>query len=75
MRDMTRRYSHDLITFDNILKIATSKRDYYATACLLDYNYFRNYFKMITIDLRKLQALDADQKGIQESNKKLNAFQ
>ena len=66
---------NDLITYDNILKIATSKGHDYATACLLDYNYCRNYFKMIAIDLRKLQAFDADQKAIQQSNKKLNAFQ
>ena len=30
------------------------------TSCLMDYNCFKNYYKMIEIDLRKQQALDAD---------------
>ena len=35
---------------------------------LLDYNCFKNYFKMIVIDLSKQQALDADPKTIQQIN-------
>ena len=31
-------------------------------------NYFKNYYKMIEIDLRKQQALYADPKAIQEIN-------
>ena len=37
-------------------------KDDNATDCLLDYNYFSNYYKMIAIDLIKQQALDADPK-------------
>ena len=55
-------------TYDNIRKIATSQRDDYATGCLLDYNYFDNYYKMIAIDLSKQQALNADRKAIQQIN-------
>ena len=43
-------------------------RDDYTTGCLLDYNYFKNYYKMIVIDLGKTQALDADPKAIQLIN-------
>ena len=32
------------------------------------YNYFKNYYKMIAIDLSKRQALDADPKAIQQIN-------
>ena len=32
----------------------------YTTGCLLDYNYFDNYYKIIAIDLTKQQELDAD---------------
>ena len=46
-------------TFDNIQKIATGQGDDYTTGCLLDYNYFNNYYKMIAIDLSKQQALDS----------------
>ena len=41
------------VTYENIRKIATGKDDDYTTGCLLDYIYFRNYYKMIAADLRK----------------------
>ena len=47
-------------------KIATGQGDDYTTGCLLDYNYFKNYYKMIATDLSKQQALDADPKAIQQ---------
>ena len=40
----------------------------YTTGCLLDYDYFKSYYKMIVIDLSKQQALDADPKAIQIAN-------
>ena len=61
----TQPIRNNLITYDNIRKIATGQRDYTAR-CLLDYNYFKNYHKMIAIDLSKQQALDADPKAIQQ---------
>ena len=42
--------------------------DGYKTGCLLEYTYFKNYYKMIAIDLSKQQALDADPKAIQQIN-------
>ena len=59
---------NNLITYDKIRKIATGQGDDYTTGCLLDYNYFSNYYKMIAIDLSKQQALDADPKEIQQIN-------
>ena len=44
---------NDLITYDNIRKNTTSQGDDYTNGCLLDYNYFMNYYKMIAIDLSK----------------------
>ena len=49
--------------YENIRKIATGQGDDYATGCLSDYIYFKNYYKMIVVDLSKLQAL-----AIQEIN-------
>ena len=46
-------------------KISTGQGDDYTTGCLLDYN-FKNYYKMIAIDLSKQQALDTDPKAIQQ---------
>ena len=54
--------------YNNIRKIATGKGDDYSTGCLLDYNYFNNFYKMISIDLSKQQGLDADPKAIQQLN-------
>ena len=59
---------NDKITFENIRKIATGQGDDYTTGCLLDHIYFKNYYKMIAIDLSKQQALDADPKAIQQIN-------
>ena len=52
------------VTYENIRKIATVQRDDYTTGCLLDYIYFKNYYKMIAVDLGKQEALDADPKTI-----------
>ena len=35
---------NDLRTFDNIPKIAIGRGDDYTTICLLDYNYFKDYY-------------------------------
>ena len=56
------------ITYDNIQKIATNQGDDYTTGCILDYNYFNNYYKMIATDLSKQQTLDADSKAIEPIN-------
>ena len=53
---------NNLITYDNIQKIATGQGDDYTTGSPLDYDYFNNYYKAIAIDLSKQQALDADPK-------------
>ena len=57
---------NDTKTYDNIHKITTGQEDDYATGCLLDYNYFKNYYKMIAKDLSKQPALDADLEVIQQ---------
>ena len=59
---------NNLITHDNIQKTTTGQGDDYTTGCLLDYNYLKKYFKMITTDLSKQQALDADPKAMQHIN-------
>ena len=56
------------ITCENIIKIAIGQGDDYTTVCLLVYFYFKNYYKLIAVDLSKQQALDADPKAIQQIN-------
>ena len=63
---------NDKVTYENIRKIATGQGDDYTTDCLLDYTYFKQYYKMVAIDLSKQQALDADPKVIQQINFRAN---
>ena len=53
------------VTYENIRKIAIGQRDDSTTGCLVGYSYFKNYYKMIVVDLSKQQALDADPKVLQ----------
>ena len=55
---------NDWRVYDNIWKITTGQGDNYTIGCLLDYHNFKNYYKMIAIDLSKQQALDPDPKAI-----------
>ena len=56
------------VTYENIRKTATGQGDDYTNGCLLDYICFKNYYKMIAVDLSKQQALDVDLKEIQRIN-------
>ena len=55
-------------TDENIRKIPTGKGDDYTTGCLLDYPYFKESYKIITTDVSKQEALDADPRKIQQIN-------
>ena len=57
---------NDKVTYENIRKITIGQRDDYTTGCLLDYTYFKKYYKMIAVDLSKQQVLDAHPKAIQQ---------
>ena len=56
------------LTYENIRKIATGKGDDYATGCLLDYPYIKDSYKMISVDLSKQRASDADHRRNQPIN-------
>ena len=40
-------------TYENVRKNTTYEGDHYAAGCLVDCVYFKNYYNMIAIDLRK----------------------
>ena len=44
---------NNLTTYDSIRKTATDQVDDYTTSSLLDYNYFKNFYKMIAINLNR----------------------
>ena len=60
------KIENNKVTYENIRKISIVQGDDYTTGCLLDYTYFKKYYKMIAIDLSKYQALDADPRAIQQ---------
>ena len=37
--------------YDEIRKIATGKGDDYTTGCLIDYQYFKDHYQLIVVDL------------------------
>ena len=55
-------------TYKNIRKISTGHVDNYTTSCLLGYSYFKENYKMITIDLSRQNEIDADPRAIQQIN-------
>ena len=59
---------NDKVTYENIRNVSTGQGDDYATSCLLDYVYFKNYYKMIAVNLSKQEVLDTDPKVIQQIN-------
>ena len=52
--------------YDEIKKTATGKGDDYTTGCLLDYQYFKDHYQLIAVDLSKQKELDAGPSGIQQ---------
>ena len=52
--------------YDGIRKIATGKEDDYAIGCSLDYQYFKDHYQLIAVDLSKQKELDADSRAIQQ---------
>ena len=47
-------------------KTATGRGDDYTTGCLLDYQYFKDHYQLIAVDLSKQKELDADSRAIQQ---------
>ena len=44
------------------------------SGCLLDYIYFKNYYKMIAVDFSKQQVLRANRKAIQQISFTANLY-
>ena len=43
------------------------KGEDYTTGSLLDYNYFKEHYKLVAVDLSKQKELDADPRAIQQT--------
>ena len=61
VKTMSRRY-------DDLRKLTTGSGDDYTTGCLLDYEYFKENYKIIGVDLSRQQVFDSDPRAIQQIN-------
>ena len=52
--------------YDEIRKTATGQGVDYTTGCLLDCQYFKDHYQLITVDHSKQKKLDADSRAIQQ---------
>ena len=58
---------NDLIKqYDEVTKVSTGQGDDYTTGCLLEYAYFKEYYRLIAVNLSKQKALDVDLRAIQQ---------
>ena len=53
--------------YDEIKKGATGRGDDYTTGCLLDYQYFKDHYQLIAVDLSKQKEINADPRAIQQT--------
>ena len=52
--------------YGEIRKVSTGYDDDYTTGCLLDYAYFKDHYRLISVDLSKQKTLDGDPTAIQQ---------
>ena len=69
----------DIKRYEEIKKLLTEQGEDYPTGCLLRYEYIKNHYRLIAVDLNRLKELDADLKAIQPIEffwqlKKINAY-
>ena len=50
----------DIKRYEEIWKLRTRQGEYYPTGCLLDYDYVKNHYRLIAVDLSRQKELDAD---------------
>ena len=56
----------DIGKYRELKKVMIEKGEDYTTGSLLDYNYFKEHYKLVAVDLSKQKELDADPRAIQQ---------
>ena len=56
----------DIKWYEGIRKLTAGQGEAYTTGCLSDYEYIKNRYKLIAVDLSRPKELDADPKAIQQ---------
>ena len=57
----------DIKRHGEIKKLTTGQSEDYTTECLLDYDYIKNEYRSIALDLSRNEELDADPKAVKKS--------
>ena len=47
-------------------KLTIAQGEDYTTGCLLDYEYIKNHYRLIAVDLNRQKELDTDPKAVQQ---------
>ena len=58
----------DMKRYEEIRKLTTELGEDYTTGCLLDYNYIKNNYRLIAIDLSRQKELDDIQVEFNKQN-------
>ena len=56
----------DIKCYGEIWKSTTGQGEDNTAGCLLDYDYIKNHYRLIAVDLSRQKELDVDLKAIQE---------
>ena len=75
---MGKAIDSDIKQYKEIRKLTRWQGEHYSVGCLLDYDYVKNHYRLITVDLSTQKDLDVDPKAIQQTEcvrqiKKLDA--
>ena len=57
----------DIKCYKEIRKLKTGQREDYDTACLSDYDYIKNYYRLIGFDLSRQNEVDPGPRAIQQT--------
>ena len=56
----------DIKRCEEIGKLTTGEGEDYTTGCLLEYDYIKNNYRLIAVDLSRQKEIDTDPKAIQQ---------
>ena len=64
---MEKTTDSDRKRYEEIRKLTTGQGEDYTTGCLLDYDYIKNHYRLMAVDLSRQKELDAYPKSIQQT--------
>ena len=63
---MEKTIDSDIKRYEEIRKLTTGQGEDNTTGCLLDYDYIKNHYRLMAVDLSRQKELDAYPKSIQQ---------